>query len=147
MSVARVVLDAILLPVRLLRALLSYLDIFSIRYSGKPLVSPGGSRQNRADVRKRIVAGNVMNAAARAEDEAETEREKVRRGWQLVARPKGGEERTIARRVIAFDDFDDGRVLATSGSSITVVGRDGKETKLRDVEGVTEVVALPPQGA
>ena len=95
MSVARVVLDAILLPVRLLRALLSYLDIFSIRYSGKPLVSPGGSRQNRADVRKRIVAGNVMNAAARAEGHVARVRRLCRRG--LCAGPGVIHARTLSR--------------------------------------------------
>jgi hypothetical protein len=144
-SIVRVVADAFLFPFRLIRALLSFLNIWSIRWSGKPLVSPGGARQARADLRRRIVAGNVMNADARAEEEAEKEREKVRLGWQLVARAPSGEERVVTKRVLAFDVFDDGRVIATSGKSLVLVGKDGKETKLRDEEGVTDVVALPPQ--
>src|SRR5262249_21443616 len=51
----RILLDLLLLPFRLLVALFHWLDFFTVRYSGRPLVSRQGAQQRQLDIRQWLV--------------------------------------------------------------------------------------------
>ena len=51
----RLLLDLLLLPFRLLGAIFNWLNFFTVRYSGRPLINSGGAAQGRMDARQWLV--------------------------------------------------------------------------------------------
>lgn len=137
----RVVLDTLLFPFRIVFALLSYLNFFTVRYTGKPLMTSGNARQRSADMRNMLMMGNLANAeqiAARAAEKEDTA--PLFAGWSLCARGENGDERVVARGVRAFDLLPDGAVLITDGSKIERIDRTGKRELVGKDTDVTDVV-------
>jgi hypothetical protein len=141
--VLRSLLDALLFPFRLMAALFSYLNFFTLRYTGKPLMTAGNARKRGADVRNMLMMGNV-NDAEKAANQA-TEREDTSSlfaGWTLCAKAEQGEERVIARGIRAFDLLPGGDVLATNGTTVERIDKAGKREVLHRGEDIANIVAL-----
>jgi hypothetical protein len=134
-----VLLDALLFPFRLVFALLQYLNLFSLRYSGKPLLSSRNARAKQADVRRAAQIGNLVSAANEASDSEETQ---IPQSWVLVRRASDGQETIVAKSVLCFDVYPDGSALWSDGKRVTYVSRDGKATVLGKFGDVGEVLAL-----
>lgn len=139
----RVLLDALLFPVRLLAALLHYLNVFSLTYSGKPLVTSQSARAKQADVRRAARLGNLASAAANARDEEDWQPPEQ---WELVRRDTSGTEQRLARHVLCFDVFPDGGIVWSNGTSITYRANNGQEMALGKFEAVSAVLAIGAGG-
>jgi hypothetical protein len=142
-SPLRIALDVVLMPLRLLAALFQYLNFFTVRYTGKPLVSSGGARQQGADARKMLVWGNLVSASDRARsavaDEADA---RVPASSVLLRRAPDGAEEVLARSVLDFDVDDDGSVVFTNGRSVFALAPDGTRARLVRDAAVDRVVIL-----
>jgi hypothetical protein len=141
----RVLLDALLFPFRLLFALASYLNVFTLRYTGKPLLTSGNARQRSRDMRQMMMMGNLAAAREQADEQAERELDEALGGWQLVRfEEKGGEAEVVDKSVRAFSLLPDGRVVVTNGRRIEVLD-GGKRSRLGQDVGITELVAWLPE--
>lgn len=131
-------LDALLIPVRLIGALFGYLNVFSAKYSGKTLTKSAGTKQR--DEGKMIIDGNLINAEA--ELRANKSRGDANPGiiphaWELHRLGADGNDTLIKRGVAAFRVYQNGDILVSNGSAILRIGADGKEEKLVDAQKVT----------
>jgi hypothetical protein len=139
--------DVALFPVRMLSAVFGFLDVFSRRYSGKPLSSGGGARAREVDPRQLMIWGNLVDAdkverdARRKGDEAPA---LVPASWKLVRRRPGAgaDVEELATGVLGFDLGDDGSVVFTNGSAIDRLAPDGARARLWRGELIEQVVAL-----
>jgi len=114
----KVGLDLLLFPIRLVRALVHFLDFFSLMFSRKPLITSGGPPREGPDQRYMMLFGKVIDAK-KAQDSKKGESQALVPGtWQLIKRSPGGNEEVIAKRVLAYDLCTDGGVIYTDGSSI-----------------------------
>lgn len=144
-SFLRFLLDAVLLPWRLLVALFQWLNFFVVRYTGKPLSSSGDARQQAADMQRMLVWGNLIDAdreakAARARgDEAP---DLVPPTWELVRIPPGKPAEVVAKGVLAFDLCPDGSPVYSNGSAIFHLPPGGKPERVHKDEQIDQVVAL-----
>jgi hypothetical protein len=139
-------LDLLLLPVRLLRAVFLWLNFFSVRYSGKPLTTAGGPERQGADVKQMMVWGNLIDAEraaresrARGDDTADL----VPSSWQLVRRAQDGGTTVLAKGVLAFDCDGDGGVVYSNGSAVYRLGSEGRRERLLLDTGIEQLVVLP----
>jgi hypothetical protein len=141
----RAAADAVLFPFRMVSAVFGFLNIFSMRYSGKPLSSSSGARQREADPRQLMIWGNLIDAeqlerqARRKGDEAPA---LVPSSWKLIRRRPGAEIEELASGVLGFDVCDDGSLVVTNGSAIDHVASDGQRQRLWRGELIEQVVAL-----
>lgn len=128
-GVGQLVLDAMLLPLRLLRALFHYLNFFSLMYSRKPLTSASGPPVEQ-DIkqlvlkRKRIDAERALHSGARIAGTPSL----VPASWELVRRSEHGEEKVLARHVASFDLATDGSVVFSNGYGVFAL--DGTQPRL-----------------
>lgn len=142
-SFFRSLLDALLFPFRLLAALFSYLNFFTLRYTGKPLMTSGSARKRSADMRNMLMMGNMNDAEQAANQAAEREdTSSLFAGWTLCAKPENGDERVIARGIRAFDLLPSGDVLATNGTVVERIDKNGKRHELHRDEDIVNIVAL-----
>jgi len=135
----RALKDTILLPFRLIFALMGFLNFFSMRYSGKKLSTPPGTPRRDVDLRQMMIWGNIIQAeqSAEADDAADL----VPSSWQLARRVSGGDEEILAHGVLAYDVAPDGTVVYSNGNVITLRHPDGRKEQLLK-ERLIEQVAL-----
>jgi len=133
--------DTALFPFRMARAVFQYFNIFSMMYTGKPLVTSKGAVQRRMDPRQLFIHGNLANAgmAQAQEDEAQAV---VPASWELVRQIRGGQVEVVAKNVLAFDVASDGSVLYSDGAAITRVDPTGRLERVLQAELIEQVLAL-----
>lgn len=136
--------DAIAFPYRLARAVLGFLNVFSMIFTKKPLITsgaPGSERNQGPDARwiflhRRLV--KVKNAGSDASPDL------VPSNWQLVRRSPSGEVSVIANSILSFDLSPDGTVYYTNGSVITQHSPSGVKTQVAKGKYI-EILKLPAQ--
>jgi len=139
-------LDLLLLPFRLLFALFQYVNFFTVRYTGNPLVTSGAARQKRADLRQMMMLGNIMQAQRDAEGLFERGKDGlVARTWELLKKPAAGEAQIqiLERGVLSFDIRGDGSIVYTDGSRIFLLDAARAKTLLAKDQFISQVLAVP----
>jgi len=113
------VLDILLFPFRLLRALFHYLNFFSLMYSSKPLTSASGPKVE-ADLKDILIKGKRIDAekALRKENRINGIPSLVPKTWQLIRRAKSGQETVLATNVASFDLTSEDIVLYSNGYAV-----------------------------
>ncbi len=132
--------DAALFPFRMAGAVFQYFNVFSMMYTGKPLVTSKGALQRRVDPRQLFIQGNLASALAQgSEDEGKG---LAPSSWELVRRGRGGQTEVVAPGVLVFDLAADGSILYSDGGVITWLGPDGRSERVLKAELIEQVLAL-----
>lgn len=135
--------DTVLFPFRMAYAVFQFFNIFSMRYTGKPLSNSQGAAQRMPDLKQMMIWGNVIDAerAARENQSGETDAPSlVPSSWQLVRQSASGAE-VLAKNVLSFDIARDGSLLYSNGSAILRAEPDGVRTERIFVGSMIEQVA------
>lgn len=141
-SPLRIAGDVLLFPFRLGRAVLHFLEFFSMRYSGKPLVTSGGARERRGDMRRFLQLANLVSAT-RAGAERDDDTPAASASSALVRRDRAGTRvDTVATGVIAFDVARDGSVVYADTAAVHYVTAAGDRVRIADATGVSAIVVL-----
>ncbi len=133
-------LDTVLFPFRLLRAVFHYLNFFSLMYTRKPLTSASGPKVE-ADWKNILVQGKRIDAekALREARAVHGVPSLVPADWQLVRRSPNGAEQVLATSVASYDIGADGAVVYTNGRGVFAIEPDGV-TRLAVTAGVVNDV-------
>lgn len=136
------VLDTLLFPFRLLRALFHYLNFFSLTYSRKPLTTSTGPSAH-ADLKSILLQGRRVDAekALRNERPVYGVPSLVPSSWVLVRRSKQGEEAILATNVASYDLEPDGLILYSNGRGVFVLRQDGRTAIALSDQLVADVFA------
>ena len=133
--------DAALFPFRMAQALFQYFNVFSMMYTGKPLVTSKGAVSRRIDPRQAFIHGNLATAQM-AQAQEDQGKPLAPSSWELVRREPGGHAEVLAGSVLAFDLARDGSVLFSDGAAITRLGADGRSARVLQAEMIEKVLAL-----
>ncbi len=113
--------DAVLFPFRLSFAIFQFFNFFSMRYTGKPLVSPRGSVA-RQDPRQSSIPGDPRGMGHAALDgESDPDAPAASPSWELVRLHANGSTEVLAKRVLCFDLLPNGSVVYSDGSSVDYI--------------------------
>jgi hypothetical protein len=143
-SIKDVALDALLFPFRLVRAVLAFLNVFSVMFSGKPLQTAGAPpRRGGHDPKAVFLYGRWVNMEKQMREAAQDELASVvPKNWELVRMAPDGAAKTIASAVIAFAVARDGTLYFSNGRGIfRMPGEGGKPVKVSDRKLVTALFA------
>ncbi len=139
---ANALLDTLLFPYRLLRAVFHYLNFFSLMYSRKPLTSASGPAV-QADLKSVLLQGRRIDAekALRRPQLVQGVPSLVPNDWVLVSRSQRGEERILASNVASYDIGADGTIVYSNGRGVFVLEPDGTSRLAQTDELVSDVLA------
>ena len=130
--------DILLFPFRILRALFSFLNVFSATYSGKTLTK--GKNTKYKDEKKTFIDGNLINAEKELQENARRGEKFpgiIPRSWELHRLDKYGTDTVIKRGVAAYKVIEEsGEIIYSNGSSIVVLAPGGKEEKISAADKV-----------
>lgn len=137
-----ILLDTLLFPFRLLRAVFHFLNFFSLMYSRKPLTSASGP-QAQADMKSILLQGRRVDAekALRSARAVQGVPSLVPDSWELVSRDRQGAERILATNVASYDINPDGTIVYSNGRGVFVLERDGQPRLAVTGDLVADVVA------
>lgn len=119
-SLIKFIEDFFLFPFRLLRAIFHFLNFFSLTFSRKPLTTAGGPKIKDIEQKDLILRGRIIDAR-KAYGEYERDKDTpslVPSSWELVKRTGSGEEKLIAKGVVAYDFVPDGSLIYTNGRCV-----------------------------
>ena len=133
--------DTALFPFRMARAVFQYFNVFSMMYTGKPLVTGKGAMQRQMDPRQLFIYGNLTNAQM-IQSQEEDSQALVPSSWELVCRRSGGQTETVAKNVLTFDLASNGSVIYSNGSAITRLSPNGRSESVLKAELIERVLAL-----
>jgi hypothetical protein len=139
-SSGNIVLDTLLFPFRLLRAVFHYLNFFSLMYSRKPLTGAAGPKV-QADIKDIILKGRRIDAekALRQENAINGVASLVPRSWELVSRSRQGSETVLATNVASYDLLADGSIIYSNGRAVFMLGKGGQSTLILKEDLVGDV--------
>jgi hypothetical protein len=141
-------IDTLLFPFRVLRALLHFLNFFSLMYSRKPLITASGPAM-QADLKQILIQGKRLDAEAalRAGVRLNGVPSLVPASWQLLCRSPQGEEHVLASHVASFDIASDGTVLFSNGYGVFALdGTSPPQLLLKD-QLIADVIAVPEESS
>ena len=142
------VTDALMFPFRLVRAVLHYLNFFSLMYTRKPLITASGPAV-QADLKEILIKGKRLDAEAalRSGVRLNGVPSLVPASWQLMCRSPQGEEHVLASHVASFDIAPDGTILFSNGYGVFALeGANPPQVLLRD-KLIADVIAAPVAGS
>ncbi|MBI4904728.1 MAG: hypothetical protein HY820_13895 [Acidobacteria bacterium] len=133
--------DAVLFPFRMLYAVFQFFNFFSMRYTGKPLVTPKGAAARHLDPMRMMIFGN-LSEAARMQHEEDPQKAIVPDSWELVRRTAGGGTKVMAKGVLSFDITPDGDVVYSNGNAIHRLTPEGRTEKVLQGKMIEQVAVL-----
>lgn len=121
-TVGNLLLDTLMFPFRLLRAVFHYLNFFSMMYSKKPLTSAGGPRINE-DAKTLILRGKRIETekALKKLQPIQGAPSLVPQTWQLVRCKQNGEQTIIATHVASYCINNDDHIIYSNGCGVFYV--------------------------
>lgn len=137
-------------PVRFLKAIGGFLNLFSMRYGGQPLRGGGAAATKAAQQSQRelFIDGNLIQAE-------KTLAENKKRGdvhpgiapkdWQLLRVREDGGFELVKQGVIDYALLENGGFVYTNGRYVIACDAQGHETVLLKDKLVTRVAVLPGQ--
>ena len=138
----RYALDAVLFPFRLLVAITGFLNIFSLIFAKKPLMTAGGPEREGPDQRILMLYGRLIDARKKERDSSSRDGELVPATWVLVRRKPDGSESILAKNVVSYDLCADEGFVYTTGSNIFHVSAAGVSTKIGHGQLIERVTVL-----
>jgi len=136
--------DFLLIPWRLIRAFYSFLQFFSMRYTGEPLSTAGPNplQAKKKDPKEIFINGNLINAE-QAFKENTSKGEKfpgiAPRNWELMRREKDGSLTCLKKGVLDFDLTENGEIVFSNGKYLLRMNREGKEQVVEKTELINRV--------
>lgn len=128
-SVGGCLLDILLFPLRLVQALLGFLNFFSMAFSGKSIRKSGSSATKTKSEADIYIDGNLI----RADKEQKNNRKKgdknpgiIPRSFELCRRAPDGTVSVLKKGVIAYRVSDEG-IYLSNGSEILLLTEKGEE--------------------
>jgi hypothetical protein len=130
-------LDIVLVPFRLLKAIFSWLNFFSRRYTGESLttrsggVNPAQYQQKTAE--EIFIEGNLINAARTLKENTQ-QGDKfpgiAPKSWELVRFKEGGGWETVKKGLLDYSFGATGDIVYSNGKFIIRLPQEGGEEKL-----------------
>jgi hypothetical protein len=140
----KVALDILLFPYRLVRAIVHFLNFFSVMFSKKPLMTAGGPEKEGPDRRQLLLWGKWIDTEkALRESGKDKSISLVPSTWELVRRATNGTEEVLAKGALSFDLCPDGGVVYTNGTGIYHKPSGGEATRVCTDKIVEHVTVIP----
>ena len=131
-------------PIRLAWAVVAFLNVFSLLFAKKPLISAGGPKRPGPTGRQLFLYGRLIEAE-QAKKNAKTEagRVKVPDDWYLVKSWPNGMEQILATGVGDYALLPAGSgVVVTDGSAVKVISGDEPPRVLAKARMIERVGAV-----
>lgn len=136
---SNLLLDIVMFPVRIIKAIGGFLSVFSMAFGGEPLRTGGRNpaKSKAASEREAFVEGNLIKAEKQLNSNGDEG--VIPSDWELVKREKDGKETVIKKRIMDYRVLDNGDIIYSNGSRIRMIsgGNDTVLCKMKLANSIT----------
>lgn len=142
-----ILLDIVLFPYRIIKAIGGFLNVFSMFFGGEPLNSSGkrsASKMKQKSEKELFINGNLVNAEQTLKENSRSGEKHpgiIPRSWQLVCRDTDGKESVIRSGVMDYTLCTDGSIVCSNGKSVILIKTDGSEELLAKAKLAVNLVS------
>ena len=138
--------DILLAPARFIGAVGGFLNVFTMKYSGKTLTSSKGTKSKQKSEYDRIIEGNLINSEKELKSNrayGDSDPGIIPRSFEFCAMSAQGDIKVLKKGINAFspihgtDDF-----YVSNGSAVIRIYADGHEEKICTQDGVYQIVTV-----
>lgn len=145
-SLGKGIVDTVLFPFRLARAMFDFLNVFSMVFSKKPLTTASGPKVEGPDEKTLFLRGRIIDAQkALSENKGAEQPSLVPASWQLIRKNKDGHEHVLANSVLSFDLTPEGKVYYSNGIAVFEIADGGQRNLVFKDKLVDTLVHIPEQ--
>jgi len=140
----KMLMDMLLFPFRICKAIFHFLNVFSMAFSKEPLTTASGPKIEGAEDNMLFLRGRIIDAAHAMRKCKQTEEPPclVPKTWQLVRRKMTGEETVIADGVLSYDLRIDGSIVFSTGMGVYETAANGDNKKLLFRDNIIDTVVV-----
>lgn len=135
--------DILLAPIRFLSAIVGFMNIFTIKYSGKTLTGSGPVKAKQKSLNEMIIEGNIINAEEELKKNSKHGEENpgiIPRSYELCKLEDDNSITVVKKGVNAFLLENDGSIIVSNGSVILRICADGTSKKICKAEKVIQII-------
>ena len=139
--------DIIFMPFKILKAIFKWIEFFTIRHTGEPLITGGSNpaKSKEQDPQEIIINGNIINAQkVMKENTARGEKYPgiAPKEWELVKMDKNGWFSCIKKGVMGFDVDSAGNIVYSNGKYIIRILEGGKEEVVGKIDMIDKMLII-----
>lgn len=138
---SNLLMDILLFPVRIVKAIGGFLSVFSMAFGGEPLRTGGSnpSKTKNPDERELFVEGNMIKAQKQLSDDSEEGI--IPSGWELI-KNENGKETVLKKGVMDYHITDEGEIVYSDGAFVRIIRADGKTEKLCKIKLANSITVI-----
>lgn len=138
---SNLLMDILLFPVRIVKAIGGFLSVFSMAFGGEPLRTGGSnpSKTKNPDERELFVEGNMIKAQKQLSDDSEEGI--IPSGWELI-KNENGKETVLKKGVMDYHITDEGEIVYSDGAFVRIIRADGKTEKLCKIKLANSIAVI-----
>ncbi len=138
---SNLLMDILLFPVRIVKAIGGFLSVFSMAFGGEPLRTGGSnpSKTKNPDERELFVEGNMIKAQKQLSDDSEEGI--IPSGWELIKNEQG-RETVLKKGVMDYHITDEGEIVYSDGAFVRIIRADGKTEKLCKIKLANSIAVI-----
>ena len=151
-SIGQVLLDVLLFPVRIVKAIGGWLNIMSMLYGGEPLRSDSPQMHEKSKQKSQkdlFFEGNLIRARKNLKENSRSGEDFpgiLPRSRVLLCKKADGSEVILAKAVLDYTLTDEG-IVFSNGAHVLLRRPDGKVEKIANAELASKIVAFPDTDA
>lgn len=139
--------DIIFIPFKILKAIFKWIEFFTIKHTGEPLVTGGSNpaKSKELDQQQIIINGNIINAEKiMKENSARGEKYPgiAPKEWELLKMDRSGSLSCIKKGVMGYDVDSEGNIVYSNGKYIIRILEDGKEEVVEKIDMVDKMLII-----
>ncbi|NHB58119.1 hypothetical protein G9F32_08810 [Acinetobacter sp. 194] len=137
--------NILLAPVKIIKAIVGWLDFFTQRYTGESLKRTSGANPAKARQKTEeelFVEGNLIKAQQTLEKNKQAGEKfpgVIPETWKLIKLTPSGEQVTVKKGVMSFV-LKDGRILYSNGQHLLELDAEGNETLLLEARLISKII-------
>ena len=147
-NIGQILLDVLLFPVRIVKAIGGALNLFSMLYGGQPLRSDGaqraGQKSKQRSPKTMFFEGNLIKVQQNLKENTRSGEAYpgiLPRSRELLCRKADGTEEVLAKAVLDYCLTEEG-IVYSNGAHVLLRKPDGTEERLAKAELASKIVAF-----
>ena len=132
--------DLILMPFRILWALISFLNFFSIMFTRKPLITQNTKQQHSPTTGSLFLWGRMIEAEESIKKSSDGSI--VPESWQLIKQNHNGKEEVLATSVLSFDLCENNSIIYTNGSKVYLIDSNNKKEVIHNDKLIEKIAFI-----
>jgi len=144
-GIGMTLIDIVLFPIRIIKAIGGWLNFFSIRYGGEALSSGRDVKSKQKSKQELFFEGNIINAQKTLKENKQCGEKFpgiIPRNWELTRLEENGKQTCIKKGVMDYTVCENGDIIYSNGNAVIRLSVNGSEQLLEKSQMAENLIEI-----